>query len=146
MIREATHADIPAMMECARRFAATIKLEETVGFDETSVAGLLTQLIESPGGICLIAEDGSGGAGGLVHPSMFNSAHLTGSELFWWVDPDKRGRVGLKLFWALEDAARERGAQSWMVSTMEALDHDGASKFYERRGYRPSDRNYIKRF
>lgn len=144
MIREATEADLPELLRMGARFAEAIGMTETVGFDESSVSNLLRQLIESPQGICLVG-DGCG-AGGLVHPSMFNATHLTGQELFWWVEPEKRGRVGIELFRALEKAAQERGAQSWMVSTMEALDFTGAARFYERSGYRASDRNYIKRF
>lgn len=143
MIREATRADIPAMLEKAARFADTIKVTETVGYDPETVAGLLAGLIDNPMGFVLVGE--GGGVGGLVHPSMFNAEHMTGSELFWWVDADQRGH-GLRLFAAMEDAARARGAQSWVVSTMEALNFAGAGRFYERRGYQPCDRNYIKRF
>lgn len=144
MIRDATLDDIPELVGMGRKFADAIGMTETTGFDEESVAALLAHLIESPAGICLITE--GGGAGGLVHPCSFNASHMTGQELFWWIEPEHRGRKGLLLFRALERAAQERGAQTWMVSTMESLDFDGAARFYERSGYRPSDRNYIKRF
>lgn len=141
MIRDAVHADIPRLVEMGERFAATIGIKDSIGYDRETMEGLFAHLIDADGGILLVSDHGA--AGGLVHPSMFNRHHLTGQELFWWVDPGKRGE-GLRLFSALEDAARARGAQSWMVSTMEALNFEGASKFYERRGYRASDRNFLK--
>ena len=143
MIRPATIDDLPELLRMGRLFADKIGMEETVGYDPVTVEGLLRSLIENPLGILLTSEGGM--VGGLVHPSLFNAAHLTGSELFWWTDPDKRGK-GIHLLIALENEARALGAQSWMVSTMQALNFDGASKLYERRGYRASDRNFIKVF
>ena len=142
-MRDATLSDIPDLLAMGERFAAAIGLNDTVGYDPASVERLFRTLIESDDGILIMADGGA--AGGLVHPSLFNNEHRTGQELFWWVDPDKRGQ-GVKLMAALEDAARAKGAASWMMSTMDALDHEGAARVYERRGYRATDRNYLKVF
>lgn len=143
MIRDAVLSDIPALLDMGERFADAIGLRETIGYDRSSMEILFGQLIERDEGILLVCDGGA--AGGMVHPALFNMHHMTGQELFWWVDPDKRG-CGLRLFAALEAAAKKRGAQSFMVSTMEALNHQGAGKLYERRGFKQSDRNYLKVF
>ncbi len=143
MIRLASPDDLPMLMAMGREFALVLSLSDSVGYDEPTMERLFLHLINDPMGILLVTDGGA--AGGLVHPSMFNAHHLTGQELFWWTSPDKRGK-GIRLLAALEDEARALGAQSWMVSTMQALNFDGASKLYERRGYRASDRNFIKVF
>lgn len=142
-IRDATEADIPVLLGMGERFAAHIGLADTIGYDPETMASLFSTLINAPNGILLIMDGGA--AGGMVHPALFNASHVTGQELFWWVDSDKRGG-GLRLFTALEAAARALGADSWMVSTMEALNFDGATRLYERRGYLASDRNFLKVF
>lgn len=143
IIRAATHADLPALLAMGDRFAAALSLAETIGYDHATMDRLFRRLIDDPNGILLVT--GGGAAGGLVHPSIFNEHHITGQELFWWVDPSHRG-AGLRLLTALEDAARERGAQSFMMGTHEALNFEAATKLYGRRGYRASDRNFIKIF
>lgn len=142
-IRPATPDDLPSLLRMGRAFADALQLGDTIGYDETTMALLFQRLIDESNGILLVMDGGA--AGGLVHPSLFNEHHITGQELFWWVDPERRG-AGLRLLTALEDAARERGAQSFMMGTHEALNFDAATKVYGRRGYRASDRNFIKIF
>lgn len=146
MIREARESDIPALLEMGERFAEAADLHGKTGYDAESTRRLFQQLIEAEGGILLVLDvDGAqGAAGGLVHPCIFNNAHLTGQELFWWVNPEWRGN-GLALFHALEEAARAKGAQSWMMASV-GLEDDRLAKIYARAGYSPSDRNYIKKF
>ncbi|KQM58793.1 MULTISPECIES: GNAT family N-acetyltransferase [unclassified Sphingomonas] len=143
MIRDATPTDIPELLRMGRAFAAKLRLGETVGYDEATMERLFAHLIDSPTGILLVTDGGA--AGGMIYPAMFNAQHTTGQELFWWVDPGKRGK-GIALLVALEAKARELGADSWMMSTVEALNFEAASKLYERRGYRASDRNFLKVF
>lgn len=123
------------------RFAEAANLRASIGYDAATMEALFRNLIAADTAILLITEGGA--AGGILYPAVFNAAHLTGQELFWWVDPEHRG-TGVRLLAALEDAARAMGAKSWTVSTMESLNHDGAAALYRRRGYVPTDRNYIK--
>lgn len=142
-IRPATTDDLPELLRMGRSFAGALKLADTIGYDDETMERLFLHLINDANGILLVTDGGA--AGGLVHPSLFNRHHMTGQELFWWVDPECRG-AGLRLLAALEDAARERGAQSFMMGTHEALNFAAATKLYGRRGYRASDRNFIKLF
>src|SRR3546814_3491274 len=105
-------------------------------------------MIESPDGICLVAEDGwevSVVAGGLAHPLYFNHGHKSGMELFWWVRPYRRTGIGSKLFDALEDEARALGCESWAMIALDKVSPDLTGRIYRRRGYRASEHSYIKR-
>ena len=138
MIREASEADIPVLLEMGGRFAAKARLGEHVGFDGPSVEATLRHLITSEDGIVLI--NGTAAIGGMVHPHPFNLAVKAGQELFWWSE----GHDGLKLFEALEEAAKAKGARFWTMITLEALTPASLGRLYERRGYRALEHSYIK--
>lgn len=65
------------------------------------------------------------------------------TELAWWVDEDKRrSRDSLLLFKAYEDWTLRVGAK---ITSMAMLDDvTNLSSFYEKQGYRPAERHYIK--
>jgi len=139
-IRSATLDDMDFLLLCGEHFAEAVKLPG--GFDAVSAEQFFRFLIESPDGVLLIGD--GGGVGGLAHPSPYNNAHKTGQELFWWVEPDKRGgRLGVALLKALEEAVEALGVQSWTVSSI-GLDGDRLGPLFERWGYRLTDRNYTK--
>ncbi len=85
-----------------------------------------------------------GMAGALVYPFYFCSSHLTAQEIFWWVDPEHRG-IGSLLFDALLDEVKKSGAHSLSMIALETLNPEKVGEFYKSRGFRPSDRSYIKR-
>ncbi len=64
-------------------------------------------------------------------------------ELAWWVDEGSRGkRESLLLFKAYEDWTLRVGAK---ITSMAMLDDvTNLSAFYEKQGYRPAERHYIK--
>lgn len=108
----------------------------------------LERMCAAPEAILLVAErDGRliGMAGGLVSPLYFNHDHLTGQELFWWIDPKERGSIGVRLLETLENEARARGCQSWAMIALDKVDPERTARIYERRGYRASERSFIKR-
>lgn len=142
MIREATGDDIFQLVAWGEDFAEACSLPG--GIDRVDTAEFFAGMIESPNAVLLIDEGGA--IGGMVHPSPYNKAHITGQELFWWVDPAKRGgRLGLMLLEALEDAVRAKGAHSWTMASV-GLDNGSVGRILERRGYRQTDRNYTKIF
>jgi RimJ/RimL family protein N-acetyltransferase len=64
-------------------------------------------------------------------------------ELAWWVDEDKRGsRDSLLLFKAYEDWALRVGAKIKQMAMLD--DVTNLAAFYEKQGYRPAERSYIK--
>lgn len=140
MTREATEADLPDLLRWGADFAASIDLPG--GFDPDSAEAFFRLLMGTENGILLIAEGGAVGA--LLHPAPYNRAHLTGQELFWWVDPAFRGAgTGKALFDALQAAVANLGANSFSMSTLG--DH-AIGQFYASRGYRQTDKTYTITF
>jgi hypothetical protein len=71
------------------------------------------------------------------------SSDRVAAELAWWVDEDKRGsRDSLLLFKAYEDWALRVGAKIKQMAMLD--DVTNLAAFYEKQGYRPAERSYIK--
>ena len=84
-----------------------------------------------------------GMVGGVINEMWFSS-DMIGQELFWYVHPDYRGKIGLKLLRTLEADLRLRGADMiCMISLAKGMD---LAKFFVKGGYRSSENTFIKRF
>lgn len=148
MIRPATVEDIPEIARLGEQFHAQAGWSDIFGYSVEDCGTSLTNLLALDNFICVVVDnDGVAGmAAGVVSPVYFNHAHLSGEELFWWVDPTKAGQgTGLRLLDALEAAAKAKGCQSWQMKSIARLNGERMGKLYERRGYRASENSYIKR-
>jgi len=147
MIRAATVDDIPTIAVLGEKFHAQAGWSE-IPYDVGACAASLEQFMASGCFLCLVAEDGGsivGMAAGVVSPVYFNTGHLSGEELFWWVDESAGQFTGIRLLDALEKAARERGCLTWQMKSLARLNGDRMTALYERRGYRASEQSFIKR-
>jgi hypothetical protein len=149
MIRPATADDIPAILVLGRKFFDQAKWAEIVEWDEASVQATLDLLLTSH--VLLVLEKDRtvvGMAGALIYPFYFNIGHITGQEVFWWVEPDHRNGSGRSLREALESAARAKGARSFTMISVEHADHkpEAMARAYRMAGYVPSERCFIKSF
>ncbi len=135
MIREAVESDIPGIMEMGRRFADEAGVTDAVGWDDGCVEALLETMIADH--ILLIGDGGM--IGGLVFPHPF-SGKMVFQELFWRNEGPPT--QGVRLLEMAESMAAERGCERSMM--IEIGTFPGAARIYERRGYRPAERNYIK--
>jgi hypothetical protein len=138
LIREATEADIPALVALGERSVARGNLP--CGFDAGSMEQTLRFLMESPDGFIFTTDAVDGAVGGLAHPHPFNAAHKTGTELFWWAEGDG----GRELFDAMEGRVRELGCHSWMMIALESMRPAAVGALYRRRGYAPVEHSYMK--
>ena len=148
IIREAGEADIPAIATLGAQFYREAGWADVAAWDDASIRHTLCHMIANPDGIVLVLVRKGvicGMAGGLVHPLYFNHAHKTGQELFWWVSPDERIGTGSALLEALEQAARDRGAESWAMIALDKVRPEAVGAMYRRRGYRASEHSFIKR-
>lgn len=143
IVRDATEADIPAIVAMGERFFAVSGHSCFGRFDPDSLAGTLRTLVASDDGIVAVAEELSGVAVGLVYPQFFNHAHLTGQELFWWVEPGRRGN-GRALLDALEASAKAMGATTFTMGALEARRPASVGRLLERKGYLPMEHFYTR--
>ena len=140
MIREATEKDIPAIVAMGREFFKLTGLP--IEYDDDSVAGMVKNLINGESAVVFVDEEVKSAIAGLVYPFYFNTGILSGNEMFWWVSPEKRGS-GIKLMDKLEEWARGKGADLFQVTCLHE-GHDKIGSYYQRRGYKPKEHNYMR--
>ncbi len=136
MIRDAAQGDIARIVEMGERMAAKAQL--AVGYDPESVALTLSHLIDSPDGILLVSDAGM--IGGMVYPHPFNHGAKIGQEFFWYSE----SQDGPELLAAAEAKARALGASHWTMLAQETMRPEAVGKYYQRHGYAPLERSYIK--
>lgn len=161
LIRHATDADKPRLIEMAARFL----LETPYGrlFDERATPMSLSELIGNvlALGVIFVAEVSVGcaflcpGCTARCAPSLKLVGMLaivaiphpmTGrtyaDEIAWWVEPEHRhGTLGPKMLREAEDWAISQGAN---MLKMVAPAGSTVGRFYEHVGYRPVETAYIK--
>ena len=79
----------------------------------------------------------------MIVPWGFNRSVKIALELFYWLDPEVRGLNGIRLIKAYEDRVTEAGARSIMIQPETHLT-EKVGKLYQRRGYKPFERFWIK--
>lgn len=137
MIRAAALSDIPELLKLGERFAAQARLDDHVGYDPNSMALTFSAMIERDEFCLFIGRQGA--IGGMVAPHPFNHSTKIADELFWWSER----REGLRLLRAYEEWAASHGAVIRMTA-LEAIEPERMKRFYERRGYRPLERAYVR--
>jgi len=141
MIRRATAADIPRLVEMGQRFRRESEYSALLADNPEQIAALCHQLVSHPSGGAFVAEkDGRviGMIGYIVYNHLMSGEKVAG-EVAWWVEPEARGD-GLRLMRAAEDEARKAGAvQMQMIAPNERV---GA--LYQRLGYRVMETTYVR--
>lgn len=142
-VRQAGHDDIVHFIGMAREFA--VLADEP--FDRESVTQHVEFMIDDDNTVAFIAFDGDqavGICGGIVFPTFWDTSKLTATETWWFVRDQARGSgAGRKLKDALESWAKDAGA--WRLSMMLIEDvAPGVEKLYERSGFRPRERTFVK--
>lgn len=149
MIRLATHDDIPALIECGRRFHAEASILENVGvqFDPDALRDTLVHVIGRPTeALVMVAEhDGQivGGLGAIKFPMFFSSARAA-MELFWYIAPERRGsRDAVRMLRVTEQWARTVGCKMLTMIAI-AIDGSPAANLYKREGFTPLETHFVK--
>jgi GNAT superfamily N-acetyltransferase len=142
VIRPATYSDIPKMLEMGKRFFEASGYSDIAEFDTESLRASFEALLSSDSAVVLVGEGAMAAA--LIYPFYFNANHKTAQEMFWWVDPEQRG-IGTQLLDALIAGCKAKGAESLSMIALERLTPEKVGGIYERRGFRPSERSYIKK-
>lgn len=132
-IREATLADVPAIVELGRRSLAEGPYAALVAENPEQFTRLAEQIISQAGRVLLWEEDGE--VKGLLAFTVgphFLSGEVTAGEIMWYVEPESRpGGAAMRLFWAAEELARELGATKMQFTAPT----EGVGAVYKRYGY-----------
>lgn len=145
MYMHADKADLKDCVSCAKAFHEVY--DPGVEFCESSFINYWEALLDSGNGFMILVEhkDGDiiGGAGGVV-TNFQTSKDLNSIEMFWWVDPEFRGEVGLKLYKEFEAESKRRGAKRILMAYMANSMPDKLERFYKSRGFVPFEHHVIK--
>ena len=133
---DATHGDIEHIVTLGARMADKAKL--ATGYDPDSVRATLAHLIDNPDGILIVSPTGM--IGGMCYPHPFNHKAKIGQEFFWYSE----GNDGPDLLEMAEARAKECGASHWTMLAQETMRPKVVGRYYERQGYSPLERSYIK--
>jgi GNAT superfamily N-acetyltransferase len=141
-IRPGTAEDLPAIVAMGRDFLAASPYAPHFAENQVQMQALATQLIAADTAAILVAEQDGAIVGmlGIIASPHFISGEMTAGEVFWWVDPAHRGG-GVRLLRAAEAWAQARGA----VAMQMIAPNDRVGEFYERVGYQPIERTFIRR-
>jgi GNAT superfamily N-acetyltransferase len=143
--RPATLADVEAIVAMGERFRSQTTYATTVESSPESVRTLTTRLVTGDNSIVFVAEDpATGDLVGMLAVLAYThymSGVRKAIEVAWWVDPDQRGTLGLKLLRQAEDWARDRGAEALeLIAPTPRIE-----QLYARLGYAPVERMYFRR-
>lgn len=144
-IVKATIDDLKDLVTMGRAFFHEAQWQGLYEWDDLSAATVLEDLINNELALVYMAkQDGVsiGMASAVLYPLWYNTNILTAQEFFMYIQPDKRG-AGTKLKNTLEQAAREKGARTMAMGSVEAL--PSLDTYYARSGYAPSEKTFIKR-
>lgn len=125
MIRRATVADIPQILEFGRAFHA-FSPWKNIPIDEPALEAMLRKVMED--GAIFMAENGM--CGGVMNPLYINPAYLAAVEMCWWAPKD-----GAALRKAFEEWAVEHGASFIQFSALANERMGLVGKMYHRAGY-----------
>lgn len=145
MIRKAVPEDIHAILAMGQAFFEETGWDRHADFDARSFAYSCGLIMDH--GVFLVAErDGQpvGMVAAGIAPAYWNRNLLTGSELFWYCQPEFRKGLGGKLMDALETELRARGVFLASMSAEEGLRAEALGRLYRQRQYFPSERLFWK--
>lgn len=138
MIRRATEADVPRIVEMAAHFFALSEYREMMTGSPAHIAAFTQRLLEREDATIFVAETDR--VIGMLAIYVFEhpfSGERVASELVWWVEPETRG-AGVRLLTTAKKWAKEQGAT--VLQMIAPNDHVG--KFYRTAGYRPVETVY----
>ena len=137
MIRPATHADIPRLIELGAVMHATTNYSHLVYLPEKTGA-FLGSLIDGEG-VAFVAEvDGVlvGGLSGGLTEQWFNN-DLIAFDYALFVEPGRRqGLIAMKLVLAFQEWARLQGAKQIHMGVTTGVHVSGTARLYSRLGFK----------
>ena len=145
MIRLGTVDDIGRCIELSHNFYRHTEYIKHIPLCEDSCRTYLETSVEQ--GLLIVCEfDGviQGFAMALSYPFIMNADYKACAEIAWWVEPDYRGRCGVKLLRKLESQAKSQGVIFLSMMLLEAVEPEKVARIYEACGYTQAERTFLK--
>lgn len=147
MIRLATEADLPRIVEMSMNFHAVSGYAD-IPLCERSVEATARLLMSCSALLVAEARDGElvGMIGAVFSPSPMNDQLIVGQEIIWWLEPNYRGGLlAIRLLQALEVLARGAGVHHFsMINIASSAELSGAGSLYARLGYKHTESTWTK--
>lgn len=145
-IRKVTEKDLLDLSFLSKQFAKEAKQNGyNLSFKQDKFVSSFLAVVNNPNYYYLVAELDDEPVGfflGAIYSPMF-SEDIIAAEMFWWVDPDYRGKkVAVQMLKSFEDWANKAGASQVNVSDLQGVKN--LDKLYERLGYTKSEVTYRK--
>ena len=143
MIRAAELSDIESILVLGERFFNKTEYSNHAEFSKETTAETLKHLISDDNGILLVLENDGvivGMVGALLYP-FYMTGELTGQELFWWCEDKGKG---LSLLTELEQAAKNKGAKTFIMISLNNLAPERLDRLYLKNGYKRAEHTYMR--
>lgn len=143
MLKLATPEDLPDILDMAMAFAHASPYKDFPMAREKIEELVLALLKDRNKTIVVLYMHENKPVGMLAGMSseMLFSREIIASEVIWWVDPRFRSRKTLALKEAYEFWAKRIGAKYIQMAN---LDDQKIERYYERSGYKLTERAYLK--
>ncbi len=147
VIHTAVAADIERLVAYERILWDQTEYAATVEYDVDTMIDTTLGLIEDD--IVLYAVDGKGRVVGLlcvmISPFLMNRNYLSACEWGFYVNAEYR-RIGLadRLLDRAEEILRARNVTFFTMVALENLRPKAVGRFYERRGFKRAESDYMK--
>ncbi len=147
-VREADIFDLARYTELAMEFVAASPISDVVSIAPDSVTDFLLRAVEDPSiGVWCADKDGKmvGICGAIRYPLYFSPEHTVVQELWWWLTPEARGSgAGQAMFDTIKEWADDNGAAALFMIALDDDRVEKTSKFYQRAGFKPMERTFVK--
>jgi L-amino acid N-acyltransferase YncA len=136
MIRNATHEDVPKLVELAKAMHADSKFNH-FNFYPTKLDALMHALVDSEDGFALVAEKAGVVIGGFIGyiTTHFFGTDRTACDYGTFVRKTERGGAGSLLIAEYVKQAKQRGVAEIVIANSTGMDLNKVAKAFERAGF-----------
>lgn len=139
MIREATHEDIPALVDLGRLMHDESPRFRGMAYDPDRVAACMEFCIDSPHGFVRVAEEGGQIVGGFVAgvTPHYSSPDLVACDIAVFMAPWARGGIAVaRMAEQYRRWAEAQGATQTLIGVMTGVNVEKTVKLLQRLGWR----------
>ena len=143
MIRAATYDDFDTILDMCEVFWGHTQFTEPFERDHTEK---MVQMAYDHGLLIVADDDGLYGfMAAIKSPLLGSTKAWTATELAWWVNPEKRGKLaGVRLVEHLERLCINGEVKYFNLAYMQTSMPDTVKKLYEKMGYELQETVYTK--